>query len=43
MICAEDEIGMGESHAGIIVLNTSVKNGTPASEFSKLNQIMFLK
>lgn len=33
MICAEDEIGLGESHAGIIVLNTTVKNGTPASEY----------
>ncbi len=33
MICAEDEIGMGESHAGIIVLNTSVANGTSAAEF----------
>jgi phenylalanyl-tRNA synthetase beta chain len=33
MICAEDEIGLGESHAGIIVLNTSVANGTSASEF----------
>ncbi|RAV99878.1 phenylalanine--tRNA ligase subunit beta [Pseudochryseolinea flava] len=33
MICAEDEIGMGESHAGIIVLNTTVANGTSAAEF----------
>lgn len=33
MICAEDEIGMGESHAGIIVLNTTVANGTPAAKF----------
>lgn len=33
MICAEDEIGMGESHAGIIVLNTSAANGTSAAEF----------
>src|SRR5258707_173278 len=36
MICSEDEISMGESHAGIMVLNTSVKNGTPASEFFKV-------
>ncbi|MBL7870873.1 MAG: phenylalanine--tRNA ligase subunit beta [Cyclobacteriaceae bacterium] len=36
MICAEDEIGLGESHDGIIVLNTSVANGTPASEFYKI-------
>ena len=33
MICAEDEIGLGESHAGIIVLNTTVANGTPASSY----------
>jgi phenylalanyl-tRNA synthetase beta chain len=33
MICAEDEIGLGESHAGIIVLNTTVANGTLATEY----------
>ena len=33
MICAEDEIGLSENHAGIIVLNTDVPNGTPASTF----------
>jgi phenylalanyl-tRNA synthetase beta chain len=33
MICAEDEIGLGESHAGIIVLQTDTPNGTAASEF----------
>ncbi len=32
MICAEDEIGLGEDHAGIIVLDTQLPNGTPASE-----------
>ena len=36
MICAEDEIGLGESHAGILVLNTTIKNGTPASEYFKI-------
>ncbi len=36
MICAEDEIGLGESHAGIMVLNTTAKNGTPASEYFKI-------
>ena len=36
MICAEDEIGLGESHAGIIVLNTSVANGTLASQYYKI-------
>jgi phenylalanyl-tRNA synthetase beta chain len=33
MICAEDEIGLGESHAGIIVLDTKIANGTLATEF----------
>lgn len=33
MICAEDEIGLGNSHAGILVLNTKAPNGTPAAEF----------
>ena len=32
MICAEDEIGVGESHAGIIVLQDNVIPGTNASE-----------
>ncbi|MFD1185621.1 phenylalanine--tRNA ligase subunit beta [Pontibacter rugosus] len=33
MICAEDEIGIGASHAGIMVLDTELPNGTPAAEF----------
>ncbi len=32
MICAEDEIGIGDSHAGIMVLDATTKPGTPASE-----------
>ncbi len=32
MICAEDELGLGESHDGIMVLNADLKVGTPASE-----------
>ncbi len=43
MICAEDEIGLGESHAGIIVLNTSVSNGTPASEFYNIQSDFVLE
>ena len=31
MICAEDEIGLGESHEGIMVLGAETKVGTPAS------------
>ena len=33
MICAEDEIGTGTSHDGIIVINEDVKPGTPAAEY----------
>jgi phenylalanyl-tRNA synthetase beta chain len=33
MICAEDEIGLGERHAGIMVLDTQVPNGTLASSY----------
>src|SRR5687767_10289565 len=33
MICAEDEIGIGSSHAGIMVLPTDVKIGVPAVEY----------
>jgi phenylalanyl-tRNA synthetase beta chain len=37
MICAEDEIGIGESHDGIMVLNTDLPNGTPAAQFFNLS------
>jgi len=37
MICAEDEIGLSESHAGIIVLDTKEPNGTLASDFYKIS------
>lgn len=33
MICAEDEIGLGKSHAGIMVLETTAANGSSASQF----------
>ncbi|TAE26876.1 MAG: phenylalanine--tRNA ligase subunit beta [Cytophagales bacterium] len=36
MLCAEDEIGLGQSHAGIMVLTTDVPNGTPAAQYFKL-------
>ncbi len=35
MICAEDEIGLGTSHAGILVLPENVKAGTAAIEYFK--------
>ncbi len=37
MICAEDEIGVGSSHDGIIVLDPSVKPGIPAAELYGLS------
>jgi phenylalanyl-tRNA synthetase beta chain len=33
MICAEDELGVGTSHDGILVLDTELPNGTPAAEY----------
>jgi len=36
MICAEDEIGLGTAHAGIMVLNGNARIGTPASEYFQL-------
>ena len=33
MICAEDEIGLGTSHEGIIVLPTDAVPGTPAKDY----------
>lgn len=33
MLCAEDEIGLGESHDGIMVLATDLPNGTPAAQY----------
>ena len=36
MICAEDEIGIGKSHDGIIVLPEEAVPGTPAAEYYHL-------
>jgi len=38
MICAEDEIGLGHSHDGIMILPEDAVPGTPAAEFLKLEQ-----
>ena len=43
MICAEDEIGLGKSHAGIMVLDTDLPNGTPASEYVEVAQDQILE
>jgi phenylalanyl-tRNA synthetase beta chain len=42
MICAEDEIGLGQSHAGIMVLPATAVVGTPAAEyFNTYTDIIF--
>lgn len=38
MLCAEDEIGLGTGHAGIMVLPDDAVPGTPAATFFKLEQ-----
>jgi phenylalanyl-tRNA synthetase beta chain len=38
MLCAEDEIGLGTSHEGIMVLPHKAKIGTPAAEYFKLHE-----
>ncbi len=42
MICAEDELGLGKSHDGIMVLKDDLKPGTPVSEiFEVENDLVF--
>lgn len=43
MICAEDEIGLGESHTGIMVLPSDVKVGMTASEYFKIENDFVLE
>ena len=43
MICAEDEIGLGASHDGIMVLDPSAIPGTPASEYFKIESDFVLE
>ncbi|HNX86810.1 MAG TPA: phenylalanine--tRNA ligase subunit beta [Bacteroidales bacterium] len=38
MICAEDELGLGSSHNGIMVLDPSVKPGTPAASYFNVEE-----
>ncbi len=36
MICAEDELGLGDSHEGIMVLDNNAVAGTPAGEYFEI-------
>jgi phenylalanyl-tRNA synthetase beta chain len=42
MICAEDEIGLSDNHAGILILPAATKSGVPAAAyFGTYNDIIF--
>lgn len=42
MICAEDEIGLGQSHAGIMILDEAAVVGTPAASYFNIeNDVVF--
>ena len=43
MVCAEDEIGFGDSHEGIMVLEKNIKPGTPVSEIFNIQSDKILE
>jgi phenylalanyl-tRNA synthetase beta chain len=43
MICAEDELGLGNGHDGIMVLDPAAKPGTPASEYFEIESDYILE
>ena len=43
MICAQDEIGLGSDHDGIMVLDAEAKPGTPAAEYFNLESDFMLE
>ncbi len=43
MVCAEDEIGLGDSHDGIMVLDKKIKPGTPVSQIFNVNNDSILE
>ncbi|MDD2257954.1 MAG: phenylalanine--tRNA ligase subunit beta [Patescibacteria group bacterium] len=40
MICAEDELGLGDNHEGIMVLNKNAKIGEPLAKYLKLTDVV---
>ena len=43
MVCAEDEIGLGDSHDGIMILDKKIKPGTPVSQIFNVNSDSILE
>lgn len=41
MLCAEDELGLGEDHSGIYILNNKAKVGHGLSEYLELSDVIF--
>jgi len=41
MICAEDELGIGKNHEGIVVLNSRAKIGGNFSDYLKVDDVIF--
>lgn len=38
MLCAEDELGLGDNHDGIMILNEELVSGTPCTEVFKIEK-----
>lgn len=41
MLCAEDELGLGDEHAGIMILEKGAKAGQNLAEYLKLKDVIF--
>lgn len=41
MICAEDELGLGDDHSGIMVLDKEARPGRPFAEYLKFDDVIF--
>ncbi|OGF27834.1 phenylalanine--tRNA ligase subunit beta [Candidatus Falkowbacteria bacterium RIFOXYB2_FULL_34_18] len=41
MLCAEDELGLGQDHAGILILSKDAKIGQDLAKYLKLDDVVF--